>query len=59
MYICLTKESKQKLIKMIESDSFSIEDILLYSDKLLFNEYKAGYGNGCHDGYCNRMEEER
>lgn len=57
MYICLTKESKQKLIKMIESDSFSIEDILLYTDKLLFNEYKAGYGNGCHDCYNYRIKE--
>lgn len=58
MYICLTNESKNKLIKMIESDSFSIEDILIYTDKILYNEYKTGYENGCHDGYDYRIKEE-
>lgn len=39
--------------------NYDIEDILIYTDKILYNEYKTGYGNGRHDGYCHRMEEER
>lgn len=59
MYICLTKESKNKLIKMLENDSFSVEDILSYVDNLMYNEYKEGYENGCKDGYNYRIKEER
>lgn len=58
MYICLTNESKQKLIKMIESDSFSIEDILICVDRIMYNEYKEGYDEGWKDGYDYRIKEE-
>lgn len=58
MYICLTNESKQKLINMIESDSFSIEDILICVDRIMYNEYKEGYDEGWKDGYDYRIKEE-
>lgn len=53
MYICLRKDSKNKLIKMIRSDGFSVEDILSYVDKIMYNEYKEG----CKDGYDYRIKE--
>lgn len=43
MYICLRKDVENKLIKMIENDGFSVEDILIYVDKMMYNEYKEGY----------------
>lgn len=46
MYICLRKDSENQLIKMIENDSFSVEDILIYVDKIMYNEYKEGYDKG-------------
>lgn len=58
MYICLTNESKQKLIKMIKSDIFPIEDILICVDRIMYNEYKEGYDEGWKDGYDYRIEEE-
>lgn len=58
MYICLTNESKQKLIKMIKSDIFPIEDILICVDRIMYNEYKEGYDEGWKDGYGYRIEEE-
>lgn len=57
MYICLTKESKNKLIKMIENDSFSVEDILMYVNNIMYNEFKDGYDKGWKDGYDYRIEE--
>lgn len=58
MYICLRKDSKNQLIKMIENDSFSVEDILIYVDKIMYNEYKEGYDEGWKDGYDYRLKEE-
>lgn len=58
MYIGLTKESENKLIKMIENDSFSVEDILICVDRLMYNEYKEGYDEGWKDGYDYRIKEE-
>lgn len=58
MYISLTKESENKLIKMIENDSFSVEDILICVDRLMYNEYKEGYDEGWKDGYDYRIKEE-
>lgn len=57
MYICLTKESKNKLIKMIENDSFSVEDILMYVDNIMYNEFKDVYDKGWEDGYDYRIKE--
>lgn len=42
MYVCLRKDSENKLVKMIENDGFSVEDILIYVDKIMYNEYKEG-----------------
>lgn len=58
MCICLTKEDKNKLIKMIENDSFSVEDILICVDKLLYSEFNDGYDKGWKDGYDYRIKEE-
>lgn len=58
MYISLTKESENKLIKMIENDSFSVDDILIFVDRLMYNEYKEGYDEGWKDGYDYRIKEE-
>lgn len=58
MYICLRKDVENKLINMIENDGFSVEDILIYVDKLMYKEYKEGYENGCKDGYNYRIKEE-
>lgn len=43
MCICLRKDSENQLIKMIENDSFSVEDVLLYVDELMGSMYKLGY----------------
>lgn len=47
MFVCLRKDSENKLINMIENDGFSIEDILIYVDNIMYNEYKDGY-NKCY-----------
>lgn len=58
MYICLRKDSENQLIKMIENDSFSVEDILIYVDKIMYDEYTEGYDKGWKDGYDYRIKEE-
>lgn len=57
MHISLTKESENKLIKMIENDSLSVDDILICVDRLMYNEYKEGYDEGWKDGYDYRIKE--
>lgn len=57
MYICLRKDVENKLIKMIENDGFSVEDILIYVDNMMYNEYNEGYDKGWKDGYDYRIEE--
>lgn len=46
MFVCLRKDSENKLINMIENDGFFIEDILIYVDNIMYNEYKDGYDKG-------------
>ena len=58
MYSCLRKDSESLLIKMIENDSFSVEDILICVDSIMYNEYKEGYDEGWKDGYDYRIKEE-
>lgn len=55
MHICLRKDSENELVKMIENDSFSVEDILIYVDKIMYNEYSEGYVEGYHDA-CKKEE---
>lgn len=57
MFVCLRKDSENKLINMIENDGFSIEDILIYVDNIMYNEYKDGYDKGWKDGYDYRIKE--
>lgn len=57
MYISLRKDSENKLIKMIENNSFSVEDILIYVDNIMHNEFKDGYDKGWKDGYDYRIKE--
>lgn len=58
MYVCLRKDVENKLIKMIENDGFSVEDILICVDRIMYNEYKEGYDEGWKDGYDYRIKEE-
>lgn len=57
MYIILRKDSENKLIKMIENDSFSVGDILIYVDNMMYNEYEEGYDKGWKDDYDYRIKE--
>lgn len=58
MYVCLRNDSENKLINMIKNDGFSVEDILIYVDKITYNEFKDGYDKGWKDGYDYRIKEE-
>lgn len=46
MYYYMTDSDKNKLIQMLIRDSYTIEYVLIFVDKLMGKMYKLGYEDG-------------